>query len=224
MKKNTKNNRGAHYETTLQDYANIYQFFWNTEPLQLETDLEKTKRSPIGRLAVNTNDPDIVDLNGEWWTWLQPIPYHEYRKQVKLSKNKRRSESQLLLSKRQKYKDNNSSDYSTKANNRWKNSKTLAKLKDFVIMEEIEDIPVLLSKDILKSLSSFDNELYELLLKFPEGVKRSFLKDYFKLPRTTIYDSLSRLEVKNLVLRKKIQLKKRGRPVIHFLARPIPNG
>jgi len=224
MKKNTKNNRGAHYETTLQSYANIYQFFWNTEPLQLENELKKSKKSPIGRLSVSTENSDIVDLNGEWWSWLQPIPYHEYRKQVIIAKKRRKSESQLLVNKRQKFKDKNSSDYSIKAKNRWKNSKTLVKLKDFVNIKKIEDIPTLLDKNCLKSLSQFDKDLYNFLLKFSDGVNRSFLKEFFKLPRSTIYDSLTRLGVRKLVVRKKIRLKKRGQPSIHFVAQPIPNG
>ncbi|MFV2015226.1 MAG: hypothetical protein ACC656_07360, partial [Candidatus Heimdallarchaeota archaeon] len=130
MKKNAKNNRGAHYETTLQSYANIYQFFWNTEPLQLNNELQESKKSPIGRLSCTIKDSDIIDLNGEWWSWLQPITYHEYRKQVIISKKRRKNESQLQLDKKQKFKDSNSADYSTKAKNRWKHSKTLRKLRN----------------------------------------------------------------------------------------------
>ncbi|MFV2015225.1 MAG: hypothetical protein ACC656_07355 [Candidatus Heimdallarchaeota archaeon] len=73
-------------------------------------------------------------------------------------------------------------------------------------------------------LSPFDKELYYFLLEFPGGVKRSFIKEFFKLPRSTIYDSLVRLEGKKLVIRKTIMLKGRGRKPVHFKAQPIPNG
>jgi hypothetical protein len=102
MKKNTKNNRGAQYETTMKSYSSMYQFFWNTEPVQLRSETKSVQKSPIARLTEGTKTKDDSDFTVQWWTWLQPLSYHEYRKRVRLENEKRKSESQLVINKRKR--------------------------------------------------------------------------------------------------------------------------
>ncbi len=89
---------------------------------------------------------------------------------------------------------------------------------------QISDIPLKSLPDDLAHLVSSDKELYLFLLNYSDGVSRSFLYKSLNLARTTIYDSLIRLEIKQIVSHKSIKRHSRGRPVIHYLARPIPNG
>ena len=88
----------------------------------------------------------------------------------------------------------------------------------------ISDIlPKSLAGDLAHLISS-DKELYLFLLAYPGGASRSFLCKSLNLARTTIYDSLIRLEIKKIVYHKSVKRHSRGRPIIHYLARPIPNG
>lgn len=224
MKKNTKNNRGGHYETTMQDFANIYQFFWNTEPLQLSSESKTSKKSPFARLSESISKDELTDLTGQWWSWLQPMSYHEYRKQVQIKIKQHKSESIASLDAKKQMQNNLSINYSEKAKRRWQNSKTLQSLKNLKNIKPEKIKSVKTSADTLKKQYPFDQDLYHFLLRFPDGVERSFLVKYFKLPRTTIYDSLVRLQNVKLIYRKTLLISKRGRPPVYYFAVPLPNG
>lgn len=65
MKNTTKNNRGAQYETTMKSYSSLYQFFWNTEPVQLRSETKSDQNSPIARLSEGIKTKDVTDFTGQ---------------------------------------------------------------------------------------------------------------------------------------------------------------
>ena len=224
MKKSTKNNRGGHYETTMQDFSNIYEFFWNTQPFKSGTESKFAKKSPIARLGESIDNDQTNNLSGEWWSWLKPLAYHEYKEQTKIQKEKRKSESRIFLTNKGLKNNNLSLTYYEKAKNRWKKSETLQSIRNIKNVKPIEIIEEKKVIGDLKGLSTFDTDLYIFLLQFPNGIQRSFIVSHFKLPRSTIYDALVRLQTENLIYRKKQSIQKRGRQPVHFLAVPLPNG
>ncbi len=224
MKKSTKNNRGGHYETTMQGFSNIYEFFWNTQPFRSGTESKFAKKSPIARLGESIHNIQTNNLSGEWWSWLKPLAYHDYKEQAKIQKEKRKSESRVFLANKELKNNNLTLNYYEKAKNRWKKSETLQSIRN---IKNINSIEIIEGKKVigdLKGLSTFTKDLYIFLLQFPNGIQRSFLVSHFKLPRSTIYDALMRLQNKNLIYRKKQSTQKRGRQPVHYLAVPLPNG
>lgn len=224
MKKNTKNNRGGHYETTMQDFSNIYQFFWNTGPFNSRSETKFDKKSPIARLGDLITKNQTNDLTGEWWTWLKPLAYHEYKEQSKIQKEKRKSESKVFLFSKRPKKNNESLNYYENAKYRWEKSETLQSIRNIKNIKLIEVKEEKKSVLNLKDLPTFDRDLYNFILQFPNGLQRSFIVSHFKLSRTTIYDALVRLQNKNLIYRKRQLIQKRGRQPVHFFAVPLPNG
>jgi sugar-specific transcriptional regulator TrmB len=157
---------------------------------------------------------------------LQPLSYHEYRKRVRLENEKRKSESQLVINKRKRTTTETELTYSEKVSKRWQTSKSLQKIKELGTRtsEEKAIKDIVPTKADLIQICSFDQDLYHFLRQFASGITRSFLVNHFNIPRTTIYDSLMRLEVKHLVSRKQLSTVGRGRKPIHFFARSLPDG
>ena len=115
IKKSTKNNRGAHYRTTMQSFGNLYQFFWNTEPLQLREELKHEIRSPISRLAETIMNSYTFDTSQAWWAWMQPFDYHYYRKQVSKKNELKIQEYKVIQERRNLNKSNEGLTYEKKA-------------------------------------------------------------------------------------------------------------
>ena len=224
MKKSTKNNRGGHYETTMQNFSNIYEFFWNTQPFKSRTESKFAKKSPIARLGESIDNDQTNNLSGEWWSWLKPLAYLDYKEQTKIQNQKRKSESRVFLANKELKKNSLSLNYYEKAKSRWKKSETLQSIRNIKNIKTVEMIEEKKVNGDLKELSAFDKDLYIFLLQFPHGIQRSFIVSHFKSPRSTIYDALMRLQNKNLIYCKKQLIHKRGNQPVHFFAVPLPDG
>ncbi len=224
MKKTTKNNRGGHYQFTLQSFAEFFQFFWNTEPLQLKNESREEMRSPISRMSESIASPLPIDPSQPWWSMLGPISYHSYRQRVKKRKQVRSKEFQSLREKKDVTTINSTLSPEQRADQRWQNSQTLKKLSLLFTQSEPPPENPKNIKSVIDGLSTFDKVVYSILISLMEGITRTDLVKMLKVPRSTLYDSLMRLEIVGLVKGLAIKSSKVGRQPVKFFACPIPNG
>ncbi|HKZ41929.1 MAG TPA: hypothetical protein VJ044_13275 [Candidatus Hodarchaeales archaeon] len=222
-KKTTGNNRGGHDEQSLQTFSEMFQFFWNTTPIKFRGEHTADKRSPLVRAAEKATLPASVEIAQRWWGWLQEISYHEYRRRVREQKTSRTDIWKAVVYSRADSVNQLTTSALQRATIRWSQSHT------FQILDKLLEIPQSLSRNDRNLLIRFDKlhgtvkDLYTLMISSSAGIQRSKLSSLIALPRSTIYDALTRLRHLSLIRTEKQFGPGRGRPVVRFFANPLPS-
>jgi len=222
LKKTTSNGRGGKDQESLDRFVQLYQFFWNVEPLRLRGERTADTRSPLARLGEHMALPIPLDLGQRWWYWLSPMTYHDYRNRVREFTQQRRKEWNHIQEFRKQKQKVVGKTLEERAQNRWKQSKTLRLLKDLIFTDPQVKKKKNFTVEDFTRLELNVKLIYNVLLLYPSGLSRKKLVELIKLPRTTIYDKLVLLQTAGLVTTKLVSQKRRGRPVTLFLAKPLP--
>ena len=225
LKKTTSHHRGAHDDDSMLMYSEIYRYFWNIRPVQLVGEKASDKRSPISRLSDNTTSELSVNTTSDIFDMSKSIGYHDYRKQVNVKRNKRKTLWAAYKADTSSKKHVKDISYEESATARWSQSDTLQAVQEALMREvkaPVYDIPV---PETARPLRPFDKKLLTVLSESTTGLTGSELCSLLQAARSTVYDCIVRLEVFGLVYRQSVPRKTCGRPVVRFHHRssvPLP--
>ena len=182
---------------------------------------QKEARSSLQRLATKycqDSSDAFQQANQEPYEWLPVLTVKEYKKRLQDFRKQRRQEYNDLRHRSQKGKNKKRSYTVVSRSNRWETSQGLARLRECFVKGLPEDDSSTLPSPPPIPPHARDLTIWQYLRQFPKGLTRPQLLMDFDIPRTTMYDALTRLILARLVTRAKQTPKRGGRPPIRFIA------